>query len=59
MTQNHLTARPAKSFAPLARVKDNLREETERSLCDIAYVLHLAGRVKLAMLEEKSPVVAQ
>jgi hypothetical protein len=58
MTQNHLTARHAESLTAFPRVKERLRDETERTLCDIAYVLHLTDRVKRAMVEDKTPVAA-
>ena len=58
MTQNHRTAHRADTLASFPRAKESLRDETERTLCDIAYVLHLTDRVKRAMVEEKTPVAA-
>lgn len=58
MSQNQLTARRPESLG-FPRVNESLRDETERTLRDIAYVLHLTGRVKKAMLEEQSPVAAK
>src|SRR5262245_30407520 len=41
MTQNTVTIRRTESLRQLPRVAESIREETERTLGDIAYVLHL------------------
>jgi hypothetical protein len=53
MTQNHATLCTV-SFRQLPRRKDTFRDQTERTLGEIAYVLHLTRKVKDAILEEKA-----
>lgn len=53
MTQNHATL-CTESFRQLPRRKDTIRGETERTLGEIAYVLHLTRKVKDAIIEEKA-----
>ena len=53
MSQNHAVLCP-ESFRQLPRPQKTLRDETERTLGDIAYVLHLTRKVKDAILEEKA-----
>ena len=41
------------SAHPVLRPTQRLRDDADSILRDVAYVLHLTGRVKAAMLEER------
>lgn len=56
MTQNTVLTPRSDRLPRIPHAKQNLRDEAERTLSDIAYVLHLTRRIKTSMMAD--PAVA-
>jgi hypothetical protein len=59
MLQNQTTVRRPEAPARLNLAKESLQAETERTLSEIAQVLHFTRKVKKAILDEKAAKAAK